>query len=204
MISAFVALDLDGLAILDGHEETALALTAGAAGGAATSAIYGLAGAGLNKIKNKIENGPLSPQAQLAAQAEPEKELSAATKRRQTATGWDDQEIDASKRNALQKLGKSIENMGKSTENSKLLGKLNNNTARDVERNDTLNVLKKKYGYTVGDYDKAADLSEATNAWIKNEAKTSGASGYDTKLTDKISLNNQVTNEIGEVILLSL
>ena len=160
------------------------------AGGAATSAIYGLAGAGLNKIKNKIENGPLSPQAQLAAQAKPEKELSAATKKRQTATGWDDQEIDASKRNAFQKLGKTLQDTGEITENNDIYGRLNNNTARDVQKRGTIKTLKEKYGYTSSDYDKAADLSEATNAWIKNEAKTSGASGYDTKLTDKVSLNN--------------
>ena len=164
----------------------------GSLAGATTAAIYGAAGNALGKVKDRIENGPKAIKNDVSnvLADQTQEDIPEATKRRQTALGWDDEPIDASKRNAVQKLGKAVENMGKSTENSKLLGKLNSNTARDVVKNDTLNVLKKKYGYTVGDYDRAADLSSAANAWIKNEAASSGASGYDTKLTDKISLNN--------------
>lgn len=164
----------------------------GAAGGAATSAIYGLAGAGLNKVKNKIENGPKSIAAQMAQQPETAKEVNAATKKRQTATGWDDQEIDASKRNALQKLGKTLQDTGETTENNDIYGRLNNNTARDVQKRGTIKVLKDKYGYTSSDYDKAANASEATNKWIRQEAQMSGASGFDTGLNDRVSISDDI------------
>lgn len=168
----------------------------GALGGAATSAIYGLAGAGLNKVKNKIENGPLSPQAQLAAQAEPENELPAATKKRQTATNWNDEPVDASKRNALQKLGKTLQDTGEITENNDIYGRLNNNTARDVQKRGTVKNLKDKYGYTSSDYDKAGELSTAANHFVKQEAQMSGASGYDTDLVNRVSINADDVPEI--------
>lgn len=168
----------------------------GAAGGAATSAIYGLAGAGLNKIKNKIENGPLSQQAIAAAQAEPEKELPAATKKRQTATNWNDEPVDASKRNALQKFGKTLQDTGEITENNDIYGRLNNNTARDVQKRGTIKTLKDKYGYSSSDYDKAGELSTATNHFVKQEAQMSGASGYDTDLVNRVSVNADDVPEI--------
>lgn len=168
----------------------------GALAGATTAAIYGTAGKALGKIKDKIENPKVKNDVSNVLADQPQEDIPDATKRRQTALGWDDEPIDASRRNALQKAGKILESTGKKTENSDLYGKLNNNTALRVDKNDTINVLKKKYGYTDIDYDKAGNLSEATNAWIKNEAKTSGASGYDTGLVDRISLDNYNDGEL--------
>ena len=164
----------------------------GALGGATTAAAYGLAGKAVDNLRNRVEGAPETAIAKAPITDQTAEDIPEATKRRQTATGWDGEKIDASKRNAIQKIGKAIEDTGRLTENADVYGRLNNNTAERVKRNDTLNTLKKKYGYTSSDYDKAANLSEATNAWIANEAKTSGASGYDIDLVNRVVLSDDL------------
>lgn len=160
----------------------------GAVGGGVMAGAMGVAGKVGQKLNNKvlgIDNQPTTTTAIIGdTETMPE-----ATKARRTAVGWDDQPISAEKRNALQKLGKNLEKAGNDTKNADVMGKLNNNTALKVNKNDTLNVLKKQYGYSVDDYDKAANLSEATNKWIKNELVKSGASGVDSTIIKNAQLS---------------
>ena len=155
----------------------------GALFGGLVSGGMGLANKGFNKLSDKINNQttPNTKRINNATISEIETTPNS-TKARQTAIGWDDQPISAEKRNIFQKAGKSLQDAGNATKNADVYGRLNNNTALKVDQNDTLNVLKKQYGYSVGDYDKAANLSEATNKWIKSELSKSGASGVDNTI----------------------
>lgn len=164
----------------------------GALGGAAMGGVMGVTEKAKNSLQNKMWNGATNaaqPQV-IAADNATEQRVGSATKRRQQALGWDGEQIDASKRNVLQATGKALEDAGARTKNADIYGKLNNNTARQVEANDTINNLKKNYGYSARDYDKAANLSEATNRWISNEVKSSGASGIDNDLISKVALDD--------------
>ena len=155
----------------------------GALAGGTMAGIKGLMGAGIDKLKNR--NATVPEVADTTADNNP-------SAHRQKALGWDGEEIDASTRNKLQTLGKELQDAGERTKNADVYGKLNNNTARDIDANDTINRLKKEYGYSSKDYDRAANLSEATNRWIKNELQTSGASGYDQDLVSKAYLQDAV------------
>lgn len=186
-VSAGTQTALDG-----GNLEQVLSNAASAGGkgalfGGIISGGMGLANKGFNKISDKINNettpNTLKGNKTVVADTETAQDtIPQATKARQTAVGWDDKPISAEKRNVLQKAGKTLQDAGDATKNADVLGRLNNNTARQVDQNDTLNVLKKQYGYSVGDYDKAANLSEATNKWIKSELSKSGASGVDNTI----------------------
>lgn len=162
----------------------------GALGGATTGAVYGLAGTALDKVNNKILNGKKSGnQIPTNVMADTQEELPEATKKRQQATNWKDEQIDASKRNTLQKIGKVLQDTGEITENNDIYGRLNNNTARDVQKRGTIKKLKNEYGYTSADYDKAAELSTAVNHYVQREAEMSGASGFDNNLVSRVSVS---------------
>lgn len=167
----------------------------GAMYGGITSGAMGLANRGFNKLSDAInkEKTPNVLNATTAQEVEPVVEdNTTAASRRQKAVGWDDNEIDASKRNKLQTIGKELQDAGERTKNADVYGRLNNNTARDVDANDTINRLQKEYGYAAKDYDRAANLSEATNKWISNELKSSGASGFDHDLVNRTAVADVV------------
>lgn len=181
---------LDGGSIEQVLSNMASAGGQGALFGGLTSAGMGLANKGFNKISDKINNQTTPNVKNINKNIVADTEtIPETTKARQTAVGWDDQPISAEKRNILQKVGKNLEKAGNDTKNADIMGKLNNNTALKVNKNDTLNVLKKQYGYSIGDYDKAANLSEATNKWIKSELSKSGASGVDNTIIKNSQLN---------------
>lgn len=166
----------------------------GALYGGITSGAMGLANRGFNKLSDAInkEKTPNVLNATAGQEVEPAVEESGAVTRRQKAVGWDGEEINASKRNKLQTIGKELQDAGERTKNADVYGRLNNNTARDVDANDTINRLQKEYGYTAKDYDRAANLSEATNKWISNELKSSGASGFDHDLVNRTAVADVV------------
>lgn len=168
----------------------------GALGGATTSAIYGLAGAGLNKVKNRIENGPQSVKTQpvnvLADQEEP---MTAGQRKRTTPTGWDDEDLTgaAKKQNYLQKLGGDLQDAAQATRDSAIYGKLKGNTADEMITKDAINNLRKNYGYSPDDYEQASKLSTAINKWYDNEIQSSGAEKINTKLSSDLALPDNNT-----------
>ena len=153
----------------------------GALGGATMGGIMSAAGALTDKGKQVLKGSNVEQDASSNPSAH-----------RQKAVGWDGEEINASKRNKLQTIGKELQDAGERTKNADIYGRLNNNTARDVDANDTINRLQKEYGYTAKDYDRAANLSEATNKWISNELKSSGASGFDHDLVNRTAIADVV------------
>ena len=153
----------------------------GALGGATMGGIMSAAGALTDKGKQALKGSNVEQDASSNPSAH-----------RQKAVGWDGEEINASKRNKLQTIGKELQDAGERTKNADIYGRLNNNTARDVDANDTINRLQKEYGYTAKDYDRAANLSEATNKWISNELKSSGASGFDHDLVNRTAVADVV------------
>lgn len=165
----------------------------GAVGGATTGAVTGLIGTAANKVKTAREAKKAGAQTTTA-----EAELPPATVKRQTPTGWDGEEIDGSKRNGLQKFAKALRETGNATENNDIYGRLNNNTARDVQKRGTIKTLKDKYGYTSSDYDKAANTSTAVNHFVAQEAEMSGASGHDVGLVERIAVDPVDTPDMKE------
>lgn len=153
----------------------------GLLGGATMGGIMSAAGALTDKGKQVLKGSNVEQDASSNPSAH-----------RQKAVGWDGEEINASKRNKLQTIGKELQEAGERTKNADVYGRLNNNTARDVDANDTINRLQKEYGYTAKDYDRAANLSEATNKWISNELKSSGASGFDHDLVNRTAVADVV------------
>lgn len=170
--------------------------SSGALGGATTAALYDMAGAGINKLKNKIENGPQSVQAQpvnvLADQEEP---MTEGQRRRTTPTGWNDEDLTgaAKKKNYIQKLGGDLQDAAQATRDAAIYGKLKGNTADEMVAKDAINNLRKNYGYTPDDYDQARKLSTAINHWYSNEIETSGAEKVNTKLSSDLALPSNNT-----------
>ena len=165
----------------------------GALGGATTGAVYGLAGAGINKFKNAIENGPKSVVAQTKvaeAEAPVEKELTPGQKRRQTPMDWAENDIsgEAKKKNYLQKLGDDLQDVAQATRDKAVYGKLKGNTADEMIKKDAINDLRKNYGYTPDDYEQASKLSTAINKWYDNEIDSSGADKVNRNLQGDLSL----------------
>ena len=163
----------------------------GALGGATTSAIYGLAGAGLNKVKNRIENGSQSVKTQpVNVLADQEKPMTAGQRKRTTPTGWNDEDLTgaAKKQNYLQKLGGDLQDAAQATRDSAVYGKLKGNTADEMIQKDAINNLRKNYGYSPDDYEQASKLSTAINKWYDNEIQSSGAEKVNTKLSGDLAL----------------
>lgn len=202
-VSAGTQTALNGGSLEDVLSNAASAGGKGALFGGIISGGMGLANKGFNKISDKINNettpNTLKANKTVLTDTETAQDtIPQATKARQTAIGWDDEPISAEKRNILQKVGKNLEKAGNDTKNADVMGKLNNNTALKVNKNDTLNVLKKQYGYSIGDYDKAANLSEATNKWIKSELSKSGASGVDNTIIKNAQLDPDLVSLTGK------
>lgn len=170
--------------------------SSGALGGATTAALYDVAGAGINKLKNKIENGPQSIQAQpvnvLADQEEP---MTEGQRRRTTPTGWNDEDLtgEAKKQNYLQKLGGDLQDAAQATRDSAIYSKLKGNTADEMVAKDAIGNLRKNYGYSPDDYEQASKLSTAINKWYDNEIQSSGAEKINTKLSSDLALPDNNT-----------
>lgn len=123
------------------------------------------------------------------------------------ATGWNGEEIDLSKRNALQKAGKAFKQTAENIQNSDVYNKLYSKTAEKVQRNDSVNRLK-KLGFSPEDYDRAANYSETTNKFIKetipdNPVKNTNIVADLTNIDDMTTgvinsdkLNTKVKNEV--------
>lgn len=175
----------------------------GALGGATTAALYNVAGAGVNKLKNRIENGPKSVQAQpVNALADQEQPMTEGQRRRMTPMGWDEQDLtgQAKKQNYLQKLGGDLQDAAQSTRDSAIYGKLKGNTADEMIQKDAINNLRKNYGYSPDDYEQASKLSTAINKWYDNEIQSSGAEKVNTKLSSDLALpdNNTLPEKYGK------
>lgn len=168
----------------------------GALGGATTAALYNVAGAGVNKLKNRIENGPKSVQAQptnvLADQEQP---MTEGQRRRTTPMGWDEQDLTGAgkKKNYLQKLGGDLQDAAQATRDSAIYGRLKGNTADEMIQKDAINNLRKNYGYSPDDYKQASDVSTAINKWYDNEIQSSGAEKINTKLSSDLALPDNNT-----------
>lgn len=109
------------------------------------------------------------------------------------ATGWDGNEINLKKRNALQKAGKAFKQTADNIENADVYNKLYSKTAEKVQRNDSINRLK-KLGFSPADYDTASNYSETTNKFIK-EAIPNKALKNTTVVEDLTDIDN-MTNGI--------
>lgn len=163
----------------------------GALGGATTTALYNVAGAGFNKAKDLIENGPKSKQAlPVNVMADQEQPMTEGQRRRTTPMGWDEQDLTGAgkKKNYLQKLGGDLQDAAQATRDSAIYGRLKGNTADEMIQKDAINNLRKNYGYSPDDYRQASDVSTAVNKWYDNEIQSSGAEKVNTKLSGDLAL----------------
>lgn len=163
----------------------------GALGGATTAALYNVAGAGLNKVKDRIENGPRSAQAlPVNVMADQEQPMTEGQRRRTTPMGWSEEDLtgQAKKQNYLQKLGGDLQDAAQATRDSAIYGKLKGNTADEMIQKDAIGNLRKNYGYSPDDYEQAGKLSTAINKWYDNEIQSSGAEKINTKLSSDLNL----------------
>lgn len=141
----------------------------GALGGATMAGAMGLAGAGLEKLNNKLNGAPdIDTQTKLntiASDADIEGER---------ATGWGDKNMTdaAKKRNALQKFGDTLQDTGQKTQDQSVIGKLKGNLADEVSAKNSVQRLR-DLGFEPSDYEQAANLSEVANKWYDDQVKAS-------------------------------
>ena len=142
----------------------------GAIGGATTSGVMGLAGKAAEKLNNKVlgkSNAKATDLTNNLTQA-PVDETG------ETATGWGDKNMTgaAKKRNALQKLGDRLTDVGQKTQDQSVTGKLKGNLADEVTAKDSIQRLR-NIGFEPSDYEQAANLSEVANKWYDDQVKNS-------------------------------
>ena len=159
----------------------------GALGGAAMAGTMGLAGTGIEKLKNKVLG--VEPEARIAKTPMAQQTVPEADKA--TATGWGEKDMTgaAKKRNNLQKLGDTLKETGQMTEDSGVYGKLKGNTAEGMAQKNSVQRLR-EIGFEPSDYKQAANLSEVANkaysdAVSASKAKADLPSVYD--LADDIA-----------------
>lgn len=134
----------------------------------------------------------LNPQTQqtVAPAQQADMPVNAGTIRRQTPTGWADEDLTgaAQKQNFLQKFGNDLQNAAEATRDSAIYGKLKGNTAQEMINKGAIDNLRNNYGYAPDDYAQASKLSTAINKWYDNEIKSSGAEKVNTKLSSELAL----------------
>lgn len=142
----------------------------GALAGGTMAGAMGLAGAGLEKLNNKIIGTDVD-QANIAKAPRVE---DMAAEDGETATGWGDKNMTnaAKKRNALQKFGDTLQETGQKTQDQSVTGKLKGNTADDMANKNSIQRLR-DIGFEPSDYEQAANLSEVANKWYDDQVKQS-------------------------------
>lgn len=90
------------------------------------------------------------------------------------ATGWGEKDMTGSvkKKNALQKIGNTLQDTGQKTEDSAIIGKLKGNLADEVSAKNSVQRLR-EIGFEPSDYEQAANLSEVANKWYSDQVKNS-------------------------------
>lgn len=90
------------------------------------------------------------------------------------ATGWGEKDMTGSvkKKNALQKIGSTLQDTGQKTEDSAIIGKLKGNLADEVAAKNSVQRLR-EIGFEPSDYEQAANLSEVANKWYSDQVKKS-------------------------------
>ena len=86
------------------------------------------------------------------------------------ATGWGEKDMTNSvkKRNALQKLGDSLQETGQATKDGQVYAKLKGNTAEEMARKNAVQRLR-ELGFKPSDYKNAANMSEVANKWYADQ-----------------------------------
>ena len=160
----------------------------GALGGGAMAGAMGLVGTGLEKLNNKVlGTDTTAPKAIQDVQAVPETEDA-------TATGWGERDMTgaAKKRNNLQKLGDTLKETGKMTEDSGVYSKLKGNTAEAMAQNNSVQRLR-EIGFEPSDYEQAANLSEVAN---KAYTDAVGASKKQANLPSVYKLSDDIADDL--------
>lgn len=174
----------------------------GALAGGVMAGAMGLAGAGLDRLNNKVngvdvdQNTIKTPVAQ---------EL---TDESEMATGWGDKNMtnSAKKRNALQKFGDTLYDTGQKTQDQAITSKLKGNLADDIASKNSVQRLR-DIGFEPSDYDKAANLSEVANKWYDDQVKASKVKldMPDTyKLADDAAYYRQLSPDMAEKLKMDI
>lgn len=176
----------------------------GALAGGTMAGAMGLAGAGLEKLNNKIVGTDID---QTAVAKAPRVEDIAAEDGA-TATGWGDKNMTnaAKKRNALQKFGDTLQETGQKTQDQSVTGKLKGNTADDMANKNSIQRLR-DIGFEPSDYEQAANLSEVANKWYDDQVKASKVTldMPDTyKLADDAAYTRQLSPEKAEQLKMDI
>lgn len=142
----------------------------GALAGGTMAGAMGLAGAGLEKLNQKVTGQPdidlNTTKNQIAQDVDIDNE--------NIATGWGNKDMAGSvkKRNSLQKFGDTLRDTGQKTQDQSVIGKLKGNTADEMAAKNSIQRLR-DIGFEPSDYDKAANLSEVANKWYDDQVKAS-------------------------------
>ena len=109
-------------------------------------------------------------------------------------TGWSGEEIDASKRNMLERAGKKLKNTAKSIKYQDVENSLSSKTAERVNANGSIEKLD-KLGYKPGDYDRAAAVSEITNKFTDDLVAGANAKASNTNMVQDLEgmIDNQAS-----------
>lgn len=176
----------------------------GALAGGTMAGAMGLAGAGLERLNNKVTGANVEQST--VAKAPRVEDIAAEDGA--TATGWGDKNMTnaAKKRNALQKFGDTLQETGQKTQDQSVTGKLKGNTADDMANKNSIQRLR-DIGFEPSDYEQAANLSEVANKWYDDQVKASKVTldMPDTyKLADDAAYTRQLSPEKAEQLKMDI
>lgn len=169
----------------------------GALGGAVMGGANALANKAVNSINQKLNKVPTPEPETTAVKNIADDAASDVADAEAKATGWGDKDMTGSvkKRNALQKFGDTLEDVGQKTQDQSVTGKLKGNLGDKVAEKGSIQKLR-DIGFEPSDYEQAANLSEVANKWYDDQVQKSNVKldMPDTyKLADEIAKRRHLT-----------